>query len=152
MAMLTEASGDHIEAVRLLQESIQLFRETGDYWSLSRTLSMAGHFALEEGNLVLARQYFREAWETGLAAQSPPNVLKALEGLALLSMRAGNPEQALELTLFILGHPATLPDTKSRLEKLCSSLEEQLPSTQIEAARARVKSMTLDSWPGDTGR
>jgi hypothetical protein len=73
-------------------------------------------------------------------------VLKALEGLALLSMREGKPEQALELTFFILGHPATLPDTKSRLEKMCSALEIELTSTQIETARTRVQSMTLDSW------
>jgi predicted ATPase/DNA-binding XRE family transcriptional regulator len=150
LAMFTEASGDHIEAVRLLQESIQLFRETGDYWSLSRTLSMAGHFAMEEGSLVQARQYFEEARETGIAGQAPPNVLKALEGLALLSVREGNPEQAMELTFFILGQPATLPDTKARLDKLCSALEVQLAPGQIEAARNRAQKMSLDSYSQDT--
>ena len=147
MAMFTEASGDHSEAVRLLAESIQLFRETGDYWSLSRTLAMAGHFALEEGNLVQARQYFDEARETGLAAQAPPNVLKALGGLAMVSVQEENPDRAMELIFFILGHPATLPDTKASLEKLCGILEQKLTSDQIEAARTRARSRTLDSWP-----
>jgi predicted ATPase/transcriptional regulator with XRE-family HTH domain len=145
MAMFAEASGDHTEAVRLLDESIQLFRETGDYWSLSRTLTMAGHFALEEEDLILARQYFGEARETGLAAQAPPNVLKALEGFALLAVREGDPERAMDLTLFILGDPATPPDTKASLEKLCGALEVQLTSAQIETARCRAKTRTLAS-------
>jgi predicted ATPase/DNA-binding XRE family transcriptional regulator len=152
LAMVTEATGDHNEAARLISESIQLFRETGDYWSLSRTLTMAGHFALEEGNLVQARQHFGEAWETGLAAQSPPNVLKALEGLALLSVREGNTGRAMELTFFILGHPAIPPDTKTSIEKLCSALELKLNPAQIEAARARAQSRTLDSWSRETSR
>jgi tetratricopeptide (TPR) repeat protein len=152
MAMVTEASGDHSEAARLLSESIQLFRETGDYWSLSRTLAMAGQFALEQGHLVQARQYFDEARETGLAAQAPPNVLKALGGLAQLSVREENPEHAMELTFFILGHPATLPDTKASLEKLYGILKQQLTAEQIEAARDRAKSITLDSWPQEIGR
>jgi predicted ATPase/transcriptional regulator with XRE-family HTH domain len=152
LAMVTEASGDHKEAARLLSESIELFRETGDYWSLSRTLTMAGHFALQEGRLVQARQYFGEARETGLAAQSPPNVLKALEGLVLLSAQEKKPERALELTFFILGHPATPPDTRASLEKLCSALELQLTSTQIETARTQAQSISQDSWPQETGR
>ena len=53
--------------------------------------------------------------------------------------------QAMELTFFILGHPATPPDTKVSLEKLCSVLELQLTSEQVEAARLRGQAMTLDA-------
>ena len=113
---------------------------------------MAGHFALNEGDLVLARQYFGEARETGLAAQSPPNVLKALEGFALLSLQEGDTGRATELTFFILGHPAIPPDTKASLEKVCGGLQLQLTPEQIEAARDRAKSITLDSWPQEIGR
>ena len=82
LAMVTEASGDHTKPPGCYPESIQLYRETGDYWSSPAPFPWQDILPWTKGTLSRPGRYFGEARETGLAAQSPPNVLKALEGLA----------------------------------------------------------------------
>jgi predicted ATPase len=144
MAFVAESGREHAEPYWLLEESIALSRETGDWWSLSRLLIQAGQFALEQGNENLARAHFMEACKAGLAAHVRPNVLSALAGLAILSMQEGDQKRALELALFIQQHPVSTPAARDRAERLCTELEKQFNLRQIEALRSHVKSMSLE--------
>jgi predicted ATPase/transcriptional regulator with XRE-family HTH domain len=146
MAAATQAAGNQAEALRLLQESITQFRDVGDMWFLAHALNLAGTFALSDGQIVPARESFLEAGRVALAAQSPPNMLDALAGLAALEAQAGRHERALEMTLRILGHPASTQDARDSAENLRAGLLAQLTPHQIEAAQQRAQTMTLDAF------
>ena len=59
--------------------------------------------------------------------------LEALVGFAALKAKQGNIEQALELSLIVLNHPASLQETKNRADPLRAELEAHITPTQIEA-------------------
>ena len=149
LAVATRTSGDEKEARRLLKESIKQFQDIGDMWFLSHALNLEGYFVLEAGEERQARESFGQAVKIAFENQSPPNVLGALAGLAALDVKDGRHEQALEMTLFVLTHPASTQETRSRAEKLRAELEAQLTPEQIKAAQSRARSMTLDSLPWD---
>ena len=53
------------------------------------------------------------------------------------------------MCLFVLGHPASARGAKDRAETLRLELEAQLGLDQIEVARSRAQSITLDSLAGE---
>jgi hypothetical protein len=75
--------------------------------------------------------------------------LDALSGIAALRARQGNIEQAFELALFVLSHPASVQDTKDRAARLRTELETQLTSQQIQAVQARAQAKTFDAIVND---
>ena len=145
LAVATRTSGDEQEARRLLKESIEQFHDIGDMWFLIHALNLEGYFALESGEDGQARESFKQALKIAFEHQSPPNVLSALAGLAALEVKDGRYERALEMTLFVLEHPAATQETRSRAEVLRAKLRAQLTSEQVKLAHACARSMTLDS-------
>lgn len=71
--------------------------------------------------------------------------LEALVGIAMLKAKQRNIEQALELTLLVLNHPASLPETKNNASALRMELEAQLTPLQIEAIQARAREITFET-------
>jgi predicted ATPase/DNA-binding XRE family transcriptional regulator len=149
LAVATRTSGDEKKARRLLKESIKHFQDIGDMWFLGHALNLEGYFALEAGEDRQARESFGQAVKVAFENQSPPNVLGALAGLAALDVKEGRHEQALEMALFVLAHPAGTQETRSRAEKLRAESEARLTLEQIEMAQSRAKFMTLDSLARD---
>jgi tetratricopeptide (TPR) repeat protein len=143
-AFVAEPGWEHSEPYQLLEETIAVSRETGDWWSLSRWLIQAGQFAIEQGDEDLARAHFKEACKAGLAAHVLPNVLSALAGLAILSMQEGDYKRAMTLALFIQRDPASTKATRYRAERLRAELGKQFSLQQIEALQSHVKSMSLE--------
>ena len=65
-------------------------------------------------------------------------------GLASLQAKRGDIEQALELLLIVLNHPASLQGTKDRAEILCVELEARLTPQQIELAQVKARKQSFD--------
>ena len=149
LAVATRTRGDEEGARRLMKESIKHFQEIGDMWFLGHALNLEGYFAFDAGEDRQARESFEQAVKIAFENQSPPNVLGALAGLAALELKEGRHKQALEMTLFILAHPAATAETRSRVEKLRANLQAQFTSEQIEMAQSRARSMTLDALVQD---
>jgi len=70
--------------------------------------------------------------------------MDALVGLADLEARAGEGEQALELSMRVLSHPSSTQAAKDRAEHLRVQLEPQLSPQQIEAVRAGAQGKSFD--------
>jgi hypothetical protein len=74
-----------------------------------------------------------------------PVALEALAGFARLQAKQGHREQALELLLMVLNHPASFRETKNRASELRAELEAQLSSTQIEAIPAHTAEKAFET-------
>jgi predicted ATPase/transcriptional regulator with XRE-family HTH domain len=149
LAVAAQARGEEAESLRLFAESLGLSRQVGDWWSASRTLNLVGHFELQRGNDAAARQHWLEACKMGMAAQSPPNILNALAGLATLFAREGYNERSLALILAVLANPASPSDTRDRAEKLRVEVEALLSPAQIAAAHSRPNAAALATVVGE---
>lgn len=73
------------------------------------------------------------------------NAFDALVGLASLQAKQGDPERALELLLVVLNHPASLQITRNRASQQCAELEAKLVIQQVDSARVRAQSKTLEA-------
>jgi predicted ATPase/transcriptional regulator with XRE-family HTH domain len=133
------------EARTLFAASCDVYRETNDLLSLSRVLSQQGHNALALGDVAGAHNSFIEILRLSREGGYVPYLLDALVGIASLPAKRGDKEQAVELVLVALNHPASLPDTKHRAGNLRIDLEAQLTRQQVEAAQERARSKTLES-------
>jgi hypothetical protein len=70
--------------------------------------------------------------------------LEALVGIASLKAKRGEIEQALELLLIVVNHPASIQETRDRAAHLRLELEAQMTSHQVEAAQERVQAKTFE--------
>jgi hypothetical protein len=68
-----------------------------------------------------------------------------LIGLADLGTRAGEAEQAFEISICVLGHSASTQETKDRAGRLRAQLESQLTPGQVAAVQERAGAKTFDA-------
>jgi hypothetical protein len=80
-----------------------------------------------------------------MEVQATPLELEALLGLAHLQAQEGRAELALELSNFILSHRATTQEAKGRADRLRLEAERQLTAQQIDAARHRASTKSLET-------
>ncbi len=125
------------EAQSLIRQSLELFTELGTRWDIVRSLVYLGEATTAAGDPFEARRIFLQALQMALEVQAIPLALDALVGLAYLATQAGQAEQAVELSICVLCHPASTQEAKDRAEQLIAELETQLTPEQIEAAKAQ---------------
>lgn len=146
LAVTMQAGGDYGEARRLLEESVSLHREVGDWWSHSRALNSLSRLALLQSDVAQAEQSASEALRLAAAMGYNPNAMDALVSLAEIGALREISQQALEMALFVSNHSSSAQEAKDRAEALRVELESKLTPEQIEAARSRAQSMTVNSW------
>jgi tetratricopeptide (TPR) repeat protein len=133
------------KARTLFSASYDVYKEIGDLRNLARVLSHQGFNSIALGDVAHAYESFiavlRLAREGGYA----PYALNALTGLASLQTKRGNVDQAFELLLIVLDHPAGIRETKDRAARLRAELEAQLTPSRIEAVIAHAGEKTLES-------
>ena len=145
MASIIQAEGDHTKARQMLQESVALYREIGDPWSLSRALNTLTHHKLAQSEIAEAEDSAAKAFKAAAEVEYNLNALEALANLVMIHTQQGKHQVALELAYFVLEHSASSQSAKERTEKLRVELATQLTTQQIEEARSRAQSMTLQS-------
>lgn len=145
LAANAQAMGDPAEARRLLEESASIYREIGDPWSLSRALNSLSQLALTLSDIAEAESSALHAFKAARDLEYSLNALDALAALAEIRARQGRSLSAFEMALFVLDHPASAQGAKDCAEKLVAELDAKLPREQVEMARARARSMNMDS-------
>jgi hypothetical protein len=63
----------------------------------------------------------------------------------MLKAKQGNIDQALEFSLIVLNHPASLQETKDRADRLRAELETQLTPGQIDAIQVHAAEETFEA-------
>ncbi len=115
----------------------------GNRWDIARTLNHFGVVALALGECQDAKRAYIESLRNSIEANAVPDALNALVGLARASVCEGNREQALELCLQVLQHPAPGKEAYERAEQLRAQLVTELPPAIIDEAAGRMASRTF---------
>jgi len=133
------------EARQLFMASCDVFRKSGNLRLLSLVCNHQGHNSLALGDFADAQASFIAALRLAHDGGYEPYALDSLVGMASLQTKRGNVDQAFELLLKILNHPAGARETRNRAAHLCAHLQEQLTPIQIESIQANAEKETLES-------
>jgi tetratricopeptide (TPR) repeat protein len=131
-------AGEYTLARNHILKSLEIFGQFSQGWDIARSLSYLGDAALMTGNLTEARKYYQDALQSSLEAQAIPIALDSLMGFGELHANAGDLEKAQLICTYILLHPSSEHETKSRAELLQAILEPQLSSAQIKTAHSKA--------------
>ena len=137
------------EARGRLEESLAAFTALGYRWNRAHVLSDLGQTLHALGASAAARQTLHEALAVATEGRTIRDALDAAVELATLTWAQGEAEQALELALQVLRHPAGSQAAKERAEHLRLELEAALAAPQVVATRARVAARTFDEAMAD---
>ncbi|HEX6034789.1 MAG TPA: hypothetical protein VFY83_10160, partial [Anaerolineales bacterium] len=85
-----------------------------------------------------------EALQMAIETQTDHTALRALMEIAMIEMKEGKAERALELVLYCLQHSATKQEVIDPAESLRAELVAQLTPEQIEAVEGRAQAKTLE--------
>jgi len=150
LAQAAKAKEDLILADQFFDASLELLREIGDTWNLSRALVSWGEFKQSTGELSKATAHFKEAIHLSLDSQSLLIALNALVGLAEVFAQEGQLETALEIAIRVLNHPASSHEAKTKAIRIHQELEIQLTSEAVEVVHQRLLSEPLDAFIQNT--
>ena len=129
----------------MFRKSLDTLTEVGARQDVARVLVEMSRSIFALGNDAEAERGWREALHVTMETQGTFVALEALVGIATLRAKQGHFDQALELLLIVLNHPASLQDTKDRASDLRTELETQLTPTQIEAILGDAGKKTFDT-------
>lgn len=142
LAQGNDALGRHEMAEHYYNQTLALYREIADAWSLGRLLSTRGRSVLERGDVSMALTYFQEALQSALASNATPNGLDAAIGVAEVMAAQHRLAPALVLALAVRQHPASTRLAISHAEELEARLVLQLTPAAVELARQRAADLT----------
>jgi paraquat-inducible protein B len=126
-----------------LHKSLDLFTEFVTGWDIVQSLVYLGQATAAAGDSFEARRIYLDALYLALEAQATSLAPDALVGLAHLQARAGEAQQALELSICVLSHSASTQEAKDRAQQLRTQLESQLTPQQVESVQARTQAKTF---------
>jgi len=149
LGIVAQAQGKHQQAVVMFRKGLDTFTELGGSWFVACVLAEMAGSMLALGNEAEAGRVWHEALRIATDIHGTPVALEALIGIATLKAKQGNIEQALELLLIVLNHPASFQETKDRAAQLRAELEAQLTSQQVEAAETRATATTVEAAVGE---
>jgi tetratricopeptide (TPR) repeat protein len=145
LGLIAQAQGEHIQAVDIFRKSLDMLTELGARPDVARLLAEMSRSVFALGDEAEAERGWRESLRIANETRGAWVALEALVGIASLQAKRGDCEQALELLLIVLNHPASIQETKDRAVHLRTELEGQLTPLQIESINVHVRERSLES-------
>jgi tetratricopeptide (TPR) repeat protein len=146
MALIAQSKGDWNEAHQMLDESVELHRKVGDLWSLSRALNAMSQLNISCRELDEAERHAMEGLQSAIQGEFYSNALDTLATLAQVYAIQEKYLASMELTLFVMTHASSTRNAMATAEKLYADLLGKLASREIEAARLRAQSTSLQTF------
>ena len=137
------------EADDLLRAGLRYARVTGDRWGTGLGLERLAALAQELGDVAEARRQLEEAAALHREVGEQWSLSRSLIALSRLAeARAAQTDHvgALEMALFVLGHPASSQEARARAEKVRAGSEAQFSAAQLAEIRARAKNKSLEAF------
>lgn len=145
LGLIAQAQGEHLQAVDMFRRSLDTLTEVGARQDEARVLTEMSHSIFALGNDAEAERGWHETLHVTMETQGIFVALEALVGIAMLKAKQGNIEQAFELSMIVLNHPACLQETQNRADRLRAELEPQLTPGQIDAIQAHAAEETFEA-------
>jgi predicted ATPase/transcriptional regulator with XRE-family HTH domain len=145
LGLIAQAQGEHIQAVDIFRKSLDMLAELGARPDVARLLAEMSRSVFALGDEAEAERGWRESLRIANETRGAWVALEALVGIASLQAKRGACEQALELLLIVLNHPASIQETKDRAAPLRAELEADLTSLQIESIQTHVREKTFEA-------
>jgi tetratricopeptide (TPR) repeat protein len=145
LGLIAQAQGEHIQAVDIFRKSLDMLTELGARPDVARVLAEMSRSVFALGDEAEAERGWSESCRIANETRGAWVALEALVGIANVQAKRGEREQALELLLIVLNHPASIQETKDRAARLRAELEAQLTQSQIETIQTRAEEKTLES-------
>ena len=136
------------EAYRYFGQSVALYRETGDSWSLARVLNQQGDAHMRLNALELAQADYREALAMAVASQMWPFALHALHGIAQIFAIGKRFFWVSALTAVILKQ-SPAPTLQTEVETLRQVAQKKLTRHQKTAVHRWIGERPLPSLADD---
>lgn len=138
------AEGQFSEAQVNLLKSLEIFRDYTTGWDIARSLAYLGDAAMMAGNFPEANNYYQEALQLSVEAKALPIALDALLGLSDLHAKTGETEKAFLLCIYVLNHPSSEYETKSRAQQLREILEPKINAEKVKVTEASAAAKTFN--------
>ena len=145
LGAVAQAQGEHRQAADLFLKAVDTFTELGGLFYIGQSLAQRGRSLFALGNDIEAERSWRESLRIAAEIRGVPVALEVLVGIASLRAKRGETQSAFELLLIVLNHPACDQETKNRVDHLCTELEAQLASPEIETIQAHVAEKTFEA-------
>ena len=144
LGLIAQAQGEHIQAVDTFHKSLDMLTELGARPDVARLLAEMSRSVFALGDEAEAERGWRESLRIANETRGAWVALEALVGIARLQAKRGECEQALELLLIVLNHPASIQETKDRAARLHAELEANLTSSQIKTIQAHAAERKIE--------
>ncbi len=144
LGLIAQAQGEHIQAVDMFHKSLDMLTELGARPDVARLLAEMSRSVFALGDEAEAERGWRESLRIANETRGAWVALEALVGIASVQAKRGECEQALQLLLIVLNHPASIQETKDRATRLRAELEADLTSLQIKTIQAHAAERTLE--------
>jgi len=144
LGLIAQAQGEHIQAVDIFHKSLDMLTELGARPDVARLLAEMSRSVFALGDEAEAERGWRESLRIANETRGVWVALEALVGIARLQAKRGEDEQALELLLIVLNHPASIQETKDRAARLHAELEANLTSSQIKTIQAHAAERKIE--------
>ena len=144
LGLATLASGQILEAQGHFQKSLEIFDEYFEGWDIALSLAYLGDAVRMSGNMGEARNIYLKAFKISLDAKSILISIDILLGLAHLEIQAGNPENALDISLHVLNHPNITNETRDCAIEVGNLAEVKLTDNQKQAIKENVLNKSLE--------
>lgn len=145
LGLILQAQGEHGLAMDSFRKSLDLLTELGTRPDVARLLAEMSRSVFALGDDAEAERGWRESLRIANESRGTWVALEALVGIANLQAKRGENEQALELLLIVLNHPASIQETRDRAVHLRAELEVQLTPTRIEIIRSHAGEKAFDA-------
>jgi predicted ATPase len=145
LGLVKMAQGKLEEAKSLFSTSIETF---GDYfigWDIAKSWVYLGEAVFCSGDLVEARRVYLEALRLSREVDASPLMLDALTGLAAIALQEGHPDQAFDVSGFVMNHRASTQKTRDRSARIHSEAGRHLQAENDRSIVERPTPQTLDA-------
>jgi predicted ATPase/transcriptional regulator with XRE-family HTH domain len=145
MGKVSMLEGEFETARNQFQHSLALSEEIGDKLAGTQTRIHLGEALASLGEDEAAKRLFHQAYRSAQQAKWAPTILEALVAFVALDEEIP-PETRLEVTLFVLSHPAVSPTLQQKSEQLRLRLSSSLTGQQLAAAQQQVTGSVTEWW------
>lgn len=140
--------GNCAQAYDLLEESMVFYEEGKNESGVVLCDCLLGHVAIAMGSAyyTMAQEHFTKAVTQGMTRNLLPIMLDTFSGLVYLRYLRDTmlADHTLKMMTFIIQHPATIFETKERIQKEISVVTQEMSLDEVEQAQIQGQLLNLE--------